>query len=181
MALVLPHVIDFTDTKEEISVGDEVGLSLITRTSYDKSWKFEAALMGKRFLCDNGMLSGEFFARISFKHTGDGHEWKELVRQGLSIITQADTTMRRFVEGLRMLKSKQMTDEILRDVWQNGLNLGDTLTGKIMNRYLSSEEPTLYGLLNAGTYVFWHNKKMTGADFRNNDLFVTRLLRYPMN
>lgn len=172
------HVIDFTDTREEIVDGDEVGLSLITRTSYDRSWKFEAALMGKRFLCDNGMLSGEFFARVSFKHTGDQHQWKELVRQGLGIITQADTTMKRFVEGLRLLQSQQMTDDLLRKVWFHQFSLGDTLTGKIMNRYLSAEEPTLYGLLNAGTYVFWHNQKMTGADFRNNDGFVTGLLEY---
>ena len=24
--------------------------------------------MGKRFVCDNGAISGEFFARVSFKH-----------------------------------------------------------------------------------------------------------------
>lgn len=175
------HIIDFTDTKAEIAEGDEVGLSLITRTSYDRSWKFEAALMGKRFFCDNGMLSGEFFARVSFKHTGEGHAWKDLVRQGLSIITQADDNFGRFVQALRLLKSKRMTDELLRKVWFHQFSLGDTLTGKIMNRYLSNEEPTLYGLLNAGTYVFWHNQRMTGADFRNNDGFVTGLLEYALN
>ena len=174
------HVIDFTDTKVEITDGDEVGLSLITRTSYDRSWKFEAALMGKRFLCDNGMLSGEFFTRVSFKHTGDGHQWKELVRQGLGIITQADTTMKRFARGLRLLKSQRMPDELLRKIWFHQFSMGDTLTGKIMNRYLSAEEPTLYGLLNAGTYVFWHNQKMTRADFKNNDSYTTKLLEYAL-
>ena len=49
-------------------VYDPVGLSLVLRTSYDQSWKFEAALMGRRFLCDNGLLSGEFFGRVSFRH-----------------------------------------------------------------------------------------------------------------
>lgn len=172
------HVIDFTDTREEISDGDDVGLSLITRTSYDKSWKFEAALMGKRFLCDNGMLSGEFFARVSFKHTGNEHRWKELVKQGLSVISEADVNMQRFVKGLRLLKKTRMSDEILRKVWFHQFSLGDSITGKIMNRYLSNEEPTLYGLLNAGTYVFWHHQKMTGADFKNNDSFTTKLLEY---
>ncbi|MEM7296869.1 MAG: DUF932 domain-containing protein [Bacteroidota bacterium] len=172
------HVIDFTDTKVEIAEGDEVGLSLITRTSYDKSWKFEAALMGKRFACDNGMLSGEFFAHVSFKHTGDSNRWKELVKQGLSIITHADNNMKRFVEGLRLLKKTSVNDELLRKVWFHQYNLGDSNAGKILNRYLSSEEPTLYGLLNAGTNVFWHNQKMTGADFKHNSSFVTNLLQY---
>ena len=172
------HVIDFTDTREEIDEGDEVGLSLITRTSYDRSWKFEAALMGKRFLCDNGMLSGEFFARVSFKHSGEEGRWKELVRQGFSIITDADMNMQKFVRGLRLLKQTRITDGILRKVWFHQFSLGDSNTGKVINRYLSSEEPTLYGLLNAGSYVFWHNQKMTGADFKNNDSFTTKLLEY---
>ena len=175
------HIIDFTETQEEIAEGESVGLSLITRTSYDRSWKFEAALMGKRFVCDNGVLSGEFFARVSFKHTqnggGDNGEWKEIVKQGLSVVSHAGDNMERFVQGLRALKSQSMTDEHFRALWSK-LKLGDTLMGKIMRRYVKHEESTLYGLLNAGTNVFWHNQKMTSADFVNNDSFVTALLTY---
>src|SRR5690606_22485867 len=58
------HIIDFLET-EAVEDGDEVGLSLVTRSSYDRTWRYEAALMGKRFVCDNGALSGEFFARVS--------------------------------------------------------------------------------------------------------------------
>ena len=35
------HIIDFQDVAEEVTDGDGVGLSLITRTSYDRSWKYE--------------------------------------------------------------------------------------------------------------------------------------------
>ena len=53
--------------------------------------------MGKRFVCDNGAISGEFFARVSFKHLAasgaPGREatddegpkeeaWKGIVKQG---------------------------------------------------------------------------------------------------
>ncbi len=33
--------------------------------------------MGKRFVCDNGALSGELFARVSFKHMkcDEGENW----------------------------------------------------------------------------------------------------------
>ena len=85
--------------------------------------------------------------------------------------------MERFVQGLRALKHQSMTDEHFRALWSK-LKLGDTLMGKIMRRYVKHEESTLYGLLNAGTNVFWHNQKMTSADFANNDSFVTALLTY---
>jgi hypothetical protein len=50
--------------------------------------------------------------------------------------------------------------------------------GKVMSRYVAHEEPTLYGLLNAGTNVFWRNRRMTSADFAGNDAFVSGLMRY---
>lgn len=175
------HVIDFTDTTEEVAPGDGVGLSLITRTSYDRSWRYEAALMGKRFLCDNGALSGEFFARVSFRHaTGseDADRWKEVVRQGLSVVEHAGEDLSAFVSGLRRLKAMPMEDRHLRAAWKAACGLGDGVMGKVMSRYVAHEEPTLYGLLNAGTNVLWHNGKMTAADFANNDAFTTGLLRY---
>lgn len=174
------HVIDFIGFEEEVDGGDGVGLSLLTRTSYDKSWKFESALIGKRFCCDNGVLSGEFFARVSFKHIGGSEEndsWKEIVRQGLSVVEYSGDNLHRFVQGLRRLKRTPMTDEHLRTIWKEA-PLADSLMGKVISRYVSHEEPTLYGLLNAGTNVFWHNQKMTSADFQHNDLFTTGLLKY---
>lgn len=175
------HVIDFTGVSDEISKGDTVGLSLITRTSYDRSWKFECALMGKRFACDNGVLAGEFFARVSFKHlqsVSDADAWKDIVRQGLSVIEHAGDDLERFVEGLRRLKRQKMTDEHMRQIWSRLPRLGDSLLGKIMRQYVQNEESTLYGLLNAGTGVFWHNETMKSADFVNNDTFASALLEY---
>ena len=125
------HVIDFTEVVEEVEGEDKVGLSLITRTSYDRSWRYEAALMGKRFLCDNGALSGEFFARISFKHmkssNADDEPWEEIVKQGLSIINKAGENLYLFVEALRRLKQASMSDGHLRAVWQALPRLGDSI------------------------------------------------------
>ncbi len=187
------HIVDFLET-EEVAPGDEVGLSLITRSSYDKSWRYDCALMGKRFVCDNGAISGEFFARVSFKHLassnppgrveGDADEgpkeeaWKEVVRQGLTVIDRAPDDLHRFVQGLRLLKSAPMTDGHLREVWRTIPTIGDSIKGQIVSRYVAHEEPTLYGLFNAGTNVFSHREKMTAADFSNNDAFSTGLLSY---
>lgn len=173
------HIIDFVGPEHDVVIGDPVGLSLITRTSYDRSWKYECALMGKRFLCDNGLLSGEFFSRISFKHMGgsDQENWKEVVKQGLSVLSYGGENLERFVTGLRRLRSTPLTDGHLRALWKD-VRLADSLMGKVMSRYVDREEPTLYGLLNAGSHVFWHNEKMTGADFQHNDTFTTKLLEY---
>ena len=170
---------------EEVEEGDEIGLSLITRSSYDKSWRYEAALMGKRFVCDNGAISGEFFARVSFKHMKAGNEgpdeaekWKEIVRQGMSVIEQAPDNLHHFVSGLLLLKRAKMTDDRLREVWRLFPTIGDSIKGQILSRYVEHEEPSLFGLFNAGTNVFWHREKMTAADFTNNEAFTTGLLSY---
>ena len=101
--------------------GDEVGLSLITRSSYDKSWRYECALMGKRFVCDNGALSGEFFARVSFKHIQGANpdegpkeeSWKEIVRQGMSVIDQAPGHRARARQGRGVVLDHLVRDHLV--------------------------------------------------------------------
>ncbi len=113
--------------------------------------------MGKRFACDNGVLSGEFFARGAFKHMQDGTEdekWKDIVRQGMSVLKHSDEKIQRFLSSLRRLKRQKTTDKYLRNIWMLLPRLGESLLGKIMRTYVQHEEPTFYGLLNAGTNVF---------------------------
>lgn len=110
------HIIDFHDVTEEVTEGDPIGLSLVTRTSYNKSWAFECALMGRRFVCDNGMLSGEFFARVRFKHTEKSERWEDLVEDGLSVIQGAGDGLARFVAGCRRLRRLAVDDSLLRAV-----------------------------------------------------------------
>ena len=186
------HVVDFlgSDVTEEVEPGDGVGLSLITRSSYDKSWRYECALMGRRFVCDNGAISGEFFGRVSFKHLAPGgnagsgsdegpkeESWKGIVRQGMSVIDRAPADLGRYVSMLRRLKAARMTDARLREVWTALPGIGDSIKGQIMSRYVAEEEPSLYGLFQAGTWLFSHREKMTAADFPNNDAFTSSLLR----
>ena len=182
------HIVDFLET-EAVDDGDEVGLSLITRSSYDKSWRYDCALMGKRFVCDNGAISGEFFARVSFKHLSKSaviqddegpkeEAWKQIVKQGMTVIDRAPEDLHRFVQGLRLLKSADMTDSRLREAWSTIPTIGDSIKGQIMSQYVAHEEPTLYGLFNAGTSVFSHREKMTASDFSNNDAFTSGLLGY---
>jgi hypothetical protein len=181
------HVIEF-DKTEDVVHGDPVALSLITKSSYDKSWRFDMAIGAIRLACLNGMISGTYFNRVTFKHVSgqtlgsglhiDEGTWEQTVLQGLSIMERSGPDLSRFVRGLRRLHGAEMTDALLRDVWQHVPKLGDGLRGKIMERYLTSEDPTLYGLFNGGTNVLWHNDKQTAADFNNNDAWTTAMLDY---
>lgn len=178
------HIIDFHEVREEVTEGDEVGLSLITRNSYDKTWKYDCALMGKHFICDNGALSGEFFARVSFKHLGgssDQDAWEQVVKDGLSVIGGAGDNLQRYVRGLRTLNAMKMDDALMRKVWNLTSGIGDSIRGKILTRYVQKEEPTAYGLLQAGTYTLWHDQKATASNFQNNDIWVTSLLNIAEN
>lgn len=178
------YVVDFgREVSQDVGLAgepDPVGLSLVLRSSYDQSWRFEAALMGKRFACDNGLLSGEFFARVSFKHTtgSQSEDWREVVRQGMRLVHRAPADLSRFCHALRRLRQAQTSDKRLREVWALFPQMGDSIVGKVMRRYIDHEEPTLFGLMQAGTNCFWHNPKQTAADWAHNDAFVTGLVEY---
>jgi hypothetical protein len=44
------RLISLPDTSEAMEEGAEGVLSLITRSSYDRSWRCKCALLGKRFV-----------------------------------------------------------------------------------------------------------------------------------
>ena len=178
-------VVDFgPDVSQDVSAAgdgsDPVGLSLVLRTSYDQSWRFEAALMGRRFLCDNGLLSGEFFGRVSFRHTtgSASDDWRAVVRDGLRLVHRAPGDLAVFVRALRQLRRAQTSDRRLREALGLFPQFGDSLIGKTMRRYAEHEEPTLFGLMQAGTNVLWHDPKQTAASWSHNDALVTGLVEY---
>lgn len=176
------HVIDF-EGSESVGDGDDVGLGLVTQSSYDKTWRYSCQLMGRRFVCDNGLISGEFFGRVAFKHLaaeGDPkeHAWQDVVRQGLSVIDRAPEDLHHFAESLRRLRACEMTDARLREAWNLFPAIGDGIKGQVMSRYVGHEEPTMFGLLQAATNVTWHREKQTASDYANNDAMTTALLRY---
>ena len=88
------HVIDFLDREAEDLGG--IGLSLITRSSYDKSWRYEMRAHGPPVrLRQWGDLRASSSPASSFKHLaprppGDDNDegpkeesWQEIVRQGM--------------------------------------------------------------------------------------------------
>lgn len=178
-------VVDFgPDVSQDVSASgdgsDPVGLSLVFRTSYDRSWRFEATLMARRFLCGNGLLAGEFFGHVSFRHTtgSAAEDWRGVVRDGLRLVHRAPADLARFVGALRALRRAQTSDRRLREALALFPQFGDALVGRVMRRYAEHEEPTLFGLMQAGTNVLWHDPRQTAASWGHNDDLVSGLVRY---
>jgi hypothetical protein len=56
-----------------------------------------------------------------------------------------------------------------------------TLWGRMVDRFLSAEELSGWGLLNAGTNVAWHaGERSTAADLAHNEAITSGLVRYAM-
>lgn len=78
----------------------------------------------------------------------------------------------------RMTKIPLGTEELGMIRYEHLPKLAVTLWGKIIDQYLLNEEPTAWGLLNAGTNVTWHNENGSAQDFAHNEAVVTGPLHY---
>lgn len=160
----------------------DIGLSLVVRNSYNGTWKAEASLMTLDFFCMNGMLSGKFFSSVSFKHTQNNNEWAELVKQGMGVLDTSQTDLQKFATTLQVLGDKVATsDHMTRLFGKKGVlrGLGPQMTGKVINRFYEGESRSLYGILDAGTQVMWHQKQsFSAASFKNNRDFVDAMSAY---
>ena len=106
------HVIDFIGegATEEVAPGDGVGLSLVTRSSYDKSWRYESRADGEAVrLRQRGALGGVLRPRRVPPRERAGVRglaaWKDVVREGLALVDRAPDDLHRFAAGLRALRS----------------------------------------------------------------------------
>ena len=77
-----------------------------------------------------------------------------------------------------MLRQAQTSDKRLREVLSLFPQFGDALVGKVMRRYAEHEEATLFGLMQAGTNVLWHDPKQSAASWAHNDALVSGLVQY---
>lgn len=171
-------IYDFDSVSAEIEGEDRINLSLVIRNSYNKAWAAEASLMGKRFLCDNGVLSGEFFSRVRFKHTEGSRNWDELIEQGLGTLTTAQSSLEEVAGAMRRMRTVDADNAFMREVFSRQLpDIGPLNTGKILQEYWKGDDHSAYGLFNAGTNVFWHDKSFSANSFALNRALVDGMVR----
>lgn len=176
-------VVRLLDITEDVGAADQpdpIGLCVVVRSSYDTSWKMECQLIALRFLCLNGMISGETFGSVAFRHhTGQaGDDWRESVRRGLRLVDRAPVRLSGFAQQLRIMRGARMTDKRLREILGLFPGFGDNLLGKIVRRYVDHEEATVFGLMQGGTNVLWHGESRSASSWDRNDEYVSALIEY---
>mgnify|MGYP001580888409 CR=1 FL=1 len=173
-------IFDLKDVRSHLSGRGDIGASLIIRNSYNGSWPLQASLMAIDFFCANGMISGQHFAGVKFKHVGEDKDWEATVRQGLGVLENASMRLDSFTDGLRNASNLRLTEHGLRDIVRKTalIKSGPTAVGKILSSYMKSEPPTAFGLLSACTANYWHGSKFSANDFKNNQVLTESILDY---
>lgn len=162
----------------EISKGDIVTIGMLFQNSYDGSLKLSASMFAYRLVCSNGMLAPETFQHMRFKHELRSSGWERETRRALSMIQGAEESLERFCTAASRLSDMPVGSGELAHLRKDGLgDLPVTLWGRLLDRYLSEEEHTAWGLLNAGTNVVWHRDR-SFSDYAYNETITQSLTKF---
>ena len=171
-------------------VGDIVGLVMEVINSYDSSTKAGILCYFMRLVCLNGMRSKTHRFGYSFRHTLNNElDWQSEINQSVLQLTgnNPQYMLNQFSEACGKLQ-KPIDFQDLKLLSENNAYLGKLPTqqyGQIVkNMLVSKEYPqsgtefTAWDLLNSGTQILWHQKKITQGAIKNNALVVDGLLQY---
>ena len=171
-------------------VGDIVGLVMEVINSYDSSTKAGILCYFMRLACLNGMRSKTHQFGYSFRHTLNNElDWQSEINQSVIQLTNRNPQymLNKFTEACGKLQ-KPIDFQELKVLSENNAYLGKLPTqqyGQIVKNMLVSEEYpqsgnefTAWDLLNSGTQILWHQKKITQGAIKNNALVVDGLLQY---
>ena len=89
----------------------------------------------------------------------------------------------RFTHVLRQLREQPVGHEEMQRFTQAlPAAFPSSTYGEIVRRFYEAEEPTAFGLLNASTYVTWHQgAKATVQDYRRNEQLVELLTDFSLD
>ena len=171
-------------------VGDVVGLGMEIINSYDSSTRAGILCYFMRLDCLNGMRSKTYQFGYSFRHTLNNElDWQSEINQSVIQLTgnNPQYMLNQFSEACGKLQ-KPIDFQELKLLSENNAYLGKLPTqqyGQIVKNMLVSEEYpqsgnefTAWDLLNSGTQILWHQKKITQGAIKNNALVVDGLLQY---
>ena len=171
-------------------VGDVVGLVMEVVNSYDSSTKAGILCYFMRLVCKNGMRSKTHKFGYEFRHTLNNQlDWQSEINQSVAQLTgrNPEYMLNQFSQACGKLQ-KPIDFQELQVLTDNDKYLGKLPTqqyGQIVkNMLVSKEYPqtgtefTAWDLLNSGTQILWHQKKITQGAIKNNALVVDGLLQY---
>jgi hypothetical protein len=144
--------------------------------SYDGSISGRMALFAYRLACTNGMTSKHEFGEYVFKHDINNKNWKNEIQKTLEVLNSAEDNVKNFATKCSKLPNHYVRVGDLSKLRKEAFSsMGTGVFGKALDNFLTNEqyeERTAWDLVNAGTDVFWHNKKQTISDFNHNKQWV---------
>ena len=160
----------------EVKQGDNLGIGVGLWNSYDGSISGRFALFAYRLACTNGMTSKHEFGEYIFKHDINNKDWKFEVEKTLKVLDTAEESVKDFADKCSKLPNHYVrVGDVANARRTTFSSMGTGVFGKAFDNFLTNEkynERTAWDLLNAGTDVFWHNKKQTISDFNHNKQWV---------
>jgi hypothetical protein len=172
------------DFQREVVPGDPVRAAIRAQQSYDGMQRAATEVFVERLVCGNGMLTSDRLFSFAFEHrlsdNGGAAAWKqELERAGYEI-RHLSVNFGRFVDELIRLHELPVGHEEMRRFTEAlPAAFPSSTYGEIVRRFYAHEEATGFGLLNAATYVTWHQgEKTTVQDYRRNEQLVELLVGF---
>ena len=170
-------------------VGDLICLVMEEMNSYDSTIKAGILCYFMRLVCLNGMRSKAFSFGHTFRHSMNNIDWEQEIHQSVLKLTGKEVAMKlpAFANACGTLQESIDFQE-LKVISENKDYLGKLPTqqyGQILkNMLVSGKYPqngdsfTSWDLLNSGTEILWHQRKVTQGAIKNNSLVVDGLLKY---
>ena len=121
---------------------------------------------------------------VRFKHVGEDKDWRALINQGMGVLDSGQESLEKLVTAMRRCKQRRVTNDDLRRLFTGDgrlAQLGPVNAMKVLERFWSHEEATLFGLLNAGTNVFWNENNFSAQSFSLNELVSDAILGFNPN
>ena len=181
-------------------VGDLICLVMEEMNSYDSTIKAGILCYFMRLVCLNGMRSKAFSFGHTFRHSMNNIDWEEEIHQSVLKLTGREVAMKlpAFANACGALQ-KPIDFHDLKLISTGVLDndgkpvkdkeylskLPTQQYGQIVKNMLVSENYpqngdsyTSWDLLNSGTEILWHQRKITQGAIKNNSHVVDGLLRY---
>jgi hypothetical protein len=168
-----------SEVQGDVDVNDPVSLGIGAWNSYDGSKAFSLFMFINRLVCENGMLSKEMFNTFRFRHTQDNDNWSEDVRYATDFIKSGPEKVDEWIKSAKGLNTDLNGIDDLRNIRENAIaDIPVSTFGKIVDQFLTKEDKTEWGFLNAGTHVLWHSKTPTVSMYEQNAQFTDAMLKY---
>ncbi len=164
----------------EVMQGDLIRFGLIAYNSYDGSRAVSVGAYAEHLVCSNGMTSETYFARFTFRHNKGNINWDEQTADAFrTIMPSSRTRLTAFANTLQTLQHNALTVPDLRVLREKHLgSLSVSAWGKVVDRFLSHEQHTAFGLLDACTRIFWNNEKQSFSDYGNNTYVTDGMIEF---